>query len=179
MILQRDGPLLCMLLVLRRAIEWCIPLQLKMIQNQDTVMKGSDVGWRFESTIFVEAGCCPEDIVSVPFPRLAHHVSHRRRLFVNCARLAIKVGFVLIGIEYLELIHSHQENAAVPTPLSVSFDDCRSRPFHVHLAITKRIHAGNHPFPGNQRTVHDGPFVTILPSGQVFSIKKNNRVGWR
>jgi hypothetical protein len=25
-ILQRDGPLLCMLLVLRRAIEWCIPL---------------------------------------------------------------------------------------------------------------------------------------------------------
>ena len=117
-----------------------------MIENQHAVVDCGDVGRRLEQPIGTKSWTSPKNVVAVPFARRSHDVDHRGRLFVDRARLAVEVGFVVIRIEYLNFVDAHQKQAAVATALALAVGRCGSRPFDVDLAVAEFWFADNITF---------------------------------
>jgi hypothetical protein len=163
--------------VLGWAIERCIPLELEMIQDQDPVMDRRDVGWGCQLAIFLEAGARPVDVVSVPLAWPTHGIDHRRSLFVDGAGLPIVVGLVLEGIEHLQLVTAHQEDAAVAAALSLTAGRRGGGPFEVQLAIAEFRDGRNSTFAADQMPIFNLPEVGVLPLGQILAIEEDLCIG--
>ena len=92
--------------------------QLDVVLDQDPVVDRSDVRRRFHGAVVVKPRRGPNDVVNVPLARWSHRIHLWRCLLVNSPGLAIEIRFVLIGIQDLDLIRIHQENATVAASLS-------------------------------------------------------------
>jgi len=97
--------------------------QFKVILYQYAVVEDGDAGRRGKTAVGVEYGGRPDDIVALPFAWFAASIGQWDRLFVDTADLAIDVRFVIIVVQYLQLISivalagTGEENAAVTSGL--------------------------------------------------------------
>lgn len=96
------------------------PLNRGVELDHDAVMQYSDVGRAEYLPVFVEVGCGENDVKSLPLSRWSGDVDERHGLLVNRPRLAIGIGEVLIAIQYLQLVHSLNDDAAVAAILAAS-----------------------------------------------------------
>ena len=72
-----------------------------------------------------------EDVVGLPFAGRPAGVRQRRMLAVNPRRGAIGIGLVLVAIQDLNLILTHQENPAVAPTLTVAAGRSRLAEFQM------------------------------------------------
>src|SRR5204863_6997465 len=92
---------------------------------------------------FVKVRGSEDNVVALPFARLARSVDQRRVLFVDRTGLPVEVGWVLVRIEHLDFVMAHQEDAAVAAALAVAFDFGGGGPFYVQLAIAEFLFGGD------------------------------------
>src|SRR5579871_5342861 len=105
---------------------------------------------RADQGLSLEARAGPEDVVALPLARLAAGVDERRILPVDRGRGAVRIGEVIVTVQHLDLIASHQEHAAVTPSLALALDDRWGGPLQVDLAVPELLagldisRAGNH-----------------------------------
>ena len=104
-----------------------------------TVVQHRDISRLQQCSVLGELRSLEQDVVGLPLARLATRVHHRRTLLVDRTALSIEVRLVLIGIEDLHLVASHQINAAIAASLSLANDLRRHRELQMQLAITERL----------------------------------------
>src|SRR5262245_553746 len=77
------------------------------------------------------------NIVSLPFTRLAAGIDKWGVMSIERPTLAVCVSFVLIGIKHLDLIAPHEINPTIAPSLSLPFHDGWRSPLDVQLAIAE------------------------------------------
>src|SRR5262245_14042084 len=115
----------------RRAVVPGFAVNLDVILNQYAVVKDRHASTSYRFANLVEAWRGENNVITLPFAWRARGVYQRRMLFVDGSGLAVKVGFVVVRIEHLHFVMSHQEDAAVASPLTFAFDFRRRCPFDV------------------------------------------------
>src|SRR5262249_13954946 len=115
-------------------------------------------------------------VISLPFARLAAGVHRRRLLLVNRSTLSIEISRVVIRIEDLDFIATHQINPAVATALPAPFYFRRRRKFHMQLAITEFFLRRNRAARVVTPPTLVFPLAPFFPSSERFSVKQPNRV---
>ena len=78
--------------------------ELEVVLHQHAVVEDGDTGWGSEAAVSMEYGSRQDDIVALPFAWFAASIGQWDRLFVDTADLAIDVRFVIIVVQYLQLI---------------------------------------------------------------------------
>ena len=79
------------------------------------------------------------DVVGLPLAGLARGIHQRRPLSVDRSSLPIRVGGIVVGVQHLNLIVAHQENAAISTPLAGAVHLCRRGPLDVQLHVAELL----------------------------------------
>src|SRR5437667_562942 len=112
--------------------------ELDIVLNQDAIVKDGNPPGLQQKPVRIEARSPEENVVALPLTRWTADVHQRRILTVNRRCLAIRIGVVVIGIKHLDLIETHQINAAIAS--SLPFALCRkgSGPLDMKLHISKR-----------------------------------------
>src|SRR5438309_4142512 len=133
-----------------------------------------------------EAGPVKNDVVGLPLARRAARIDERGGLSVDGGGLAVGVRVAVIGIEHLNLIVRHHEDAAVAAILALARGRHRRRPFDVQLDVAEA--ALRHDRPRVWRhlevTVSHDPFrrraVLGLPLCEALAVEQHDRIRrWR
>src|SRR5215467_8650258 len=119
-----------------------------------------------------------DNVVGLPLARLAAGVDQRSCNTIEGTCLPICVGLVLIGIKNLDFITTLQVNAAVPSPLSFTFDFTWGSPFDMQLQVAKFLPGHNVAGAVNLQGVIDHlPFGLAtggaFPCRQVLTVKEH------
>src|SRR5258706_1058844 len=136
-VLQAERQFLGVRFVGRALAVSCRPAWLDVVLHEHAVVQHCYASGAEELSIFVEARAVKNDVVALPLAGRASSVNKRWILPVHGRGLAVSVGFVFVGIEHLNFIQAHQENAAVATFLAFAFGPDRFGKFDVQLAIAK------------------------------------------
>lgn len=135
--------------------------------------------------VVVEAWGGEDDVVGIPLAGRAHGVYEGGVLLVYGARLAIRVGAVLVAVEDLYLVAILEEDTAVAAPLAFAFNGGRGAKLEVELAVGKGAagfdvagafynrHGIGFELPGG------GFPVGVLPLAEVGAIKEDEGIGRR
>src|SRR5688572_29042129 len=115
----------------------CWPPQLDIVLNQNAVVQECDPRRLEQPATSVETRTPENDVVALPLAGRTADIDQWRILAVNGSSLPVGIGLVFIGVEYLNLILSHQENAAIATPLALAHGRHGRRPFHMQLNIAE------------------------------------------
>src|SRR5690554_2782311 len=130
------------------------PFYFHGILHQNTVVNNGYLGRHQQYSIVVEPWAGKKDIICIPLTGRAHGIDKGRLLFINTCGLSVGVGPVVIGIQNLHLVFSHQEETAVTPSLAFSFYYTWGPPFQMNLYIAKGFfgfysagpgHDGKHP----------------------------------
>jgi hypothetical protein len=137
MILQRQWKLVTVGLVRQalKPIGW--PPEFDIILYQDSIMKNCHPGRLQESPCLTEARSAKIDVVTLPFTWRTAYIEKRGILSVNRSSLPIGIGRVLVRIENLDFISTHQVDSTVTSTLTFTNHGQRCRPFDVQLDIPK------------------------------------------
>src|SRR5438105_11466162 len=126
-----------------------------------------------------------DDVVSLPFPRLARCVDERRVVLIKGAGLTVEVSLVFKRIEHLDFVAALQINTAVATLLPMAFDLLRSRPLDVQLHIAELFFRHDaaravdlHRAVAEQFPLSFGAFGAS-PLRQIPAVEQYDRIGWR
>ena len=117
--------------------------------------------------------------------RRTRSVDERRILAVDGGGLAVGVGFVLVGIEHLNFVESHQKNAAVAAILAFALWRNGFGKLHVQLAIAEGRFCvdvagfGHHFEIAVFHFPLGGGAVFIEPLREIFSVEEHDGVGGR
>ncbi len=176
-VLERDRALVGMGLVFRRTMVGGVAQQLEMVLDDHAIVKHRDEGRADELAFLVELRGLPNDVVLLPFTRLAAGVDERRVLLVNGAALAIVVRRVLVRVENLNLIGPHQKDTAVASSLAIAFSFRSRCPFDVDLTIAKLVLASERAGTGCNRAVRHRPLLAAIPGREVLAVEQDDRVG--
>jgi len=87
----------------------------------------------------IETRAMKDDVVRLPFARRTARVHERRVLAENRGRLTIGIRDVVVRVEHLDLIPSHQKYAAVAALLTLADGGERCHPLHVQLRVAKAV----------------------------------------
>src|SRR5882672_1435859 len=123
-----------------------------------------------------------DDVVRLPLAWRPRGIDERGILAVDRACLAVGIGVVLIGIEHLELVYPHQEDAAVAALLPFALHDGWRGPLDVQLYVAEAARRDEHAGAGLYLDVAilHGPFgrgaVLRAPLGQVRAVEQHDRV---
>ena len=107
----------------------------RVVLQYDAILDNRNTRRNTISTVFLEDRSGIDNIVNIPFTRLAHGICQRRRLFVDASGLSVHVGFVVIAIQNLDFIHVLQEDAAVAASLACAGDVFRYATIDMQLEI--------------------------------------------
>ena len=118
---------------------------LDVVLNEDTILKDSDARGVQQFSAGVEAGAVKDDVVGLPLAWRTRSIDQRGILAVNGAGLTIGVRLVLVGVEDLDFVGAHQEDATISAFLALSVRRIRLGKFNVKLAITEGIFGVNVP----------------------------------
>src|ERR1700682_2050327 len=127
--------------------------------------------------LLVESRRPEKDVVSLPLAGRARCVHQWSVLFVDRSGLPMEVGFVAVRVEYLDLVVTHEENAAIPALLSFAFDGCRGCPLDVELTVAERLRGKDvaRPWRYFYVTISHLPLrrasITAAPTGEALSIE--------
>src|SRR5262245_25037385 len=91
------------------------------VGKQHTIMENGHIRGLYK-LLPLELRRLERDIVALPLTRLPRRVDERRPLSVDRACLTIGVGWIIPGIEHLNLITIHQQHPAIPSPLAGAID---------------------------------------------------------
>src|SRR5881396_3656826 len=94
------------------------PDQLIILLNQNAIQKYRHPRRTLERPVGLEMRSPKHDVVRLPLARRPCRIDEWRILPVDSARLAVRVRVVLVGIEHLELVDPHKEDAAVAALLA-------------------------------------------------------------
>src|SRR5262249_20723979 len=133
-ILQRQRLLRLMRLVGLHDAVGHLPDYLLMALRHHAVMDHGDI-CRLGYLRAFETRPFEDDVIGLPFTRLSRRVHQWGPLSVNRRCLAIGVRLVVIGVEHLDLVTAHDQNAAISAPLAISGDFHGRRPLDVKLDI--------------------------------------------
>src|SRR3984885_16042237 len=138
--LQLDGRRVILLVEGLANIE-CLPFQLKVIVDEDTIEEDRSVGRCFDRAVVVEGGCSPGGVVDVPLARFAHGVGERDALLVETAGHAVHIRLVVIRVQHLQLVARvsrscrSKKNTAVATRLAAARNVFGNPPFDMELVV--------------------------------------------
>ena len=155
----------------------------RVILQYDAILDNRNTRRNTISTVFLEDRSGIDNIVNIPFTRLAHGICQRRRLFVDAAGLSVHVCLVVIAIQHLDFIHVLQEDAAVAASLACAGDVFRYAPFDMQLEVLEFLFCQDVAFllVYSENAVFYDPFggaaLSVLPSGKVFSVKQDDGIG--
>jgi len=157
-------------------------LNFDIVLHEYAVVKDGDAAEADEFSILIEARGMENDVVGLPLTGLPRGVDERRILAVDGGGLAVGVSLVIEGIEDLNFVHAHQEDAAIAAILILPFGWRGRGEFNVKLHIAEgllRVHVagfGN----GFEVAVADFPFGGFAgfcgPGREVFAVEKNDCV---
>src|SRR6267143_743416 len=155
-----------------------------VVLNQHAIVQDRERAWnRF--SIRTRFRRMENDVVGLPFPRLARCVDERRVVFVEGAGLTVEVSLVFKRIEHLDFVAALQINTAVATLLSIAFDLLRRRPLDVQLHITELFFRQDaaravdlHRAVPEQFPLCFAGFGA-LPLRQILAVEQYDRIGWR
>ena len=111
-------------------------------------------------------GGAKDDVVGLPFARLATGVDQRGAVAVERAALAVGIGLVLVAVQDLDLVAAHQIDAAIAPALAAAFDGGGRRPLDVHLAVRELFFGEDAALGGG---FHDAVFELPLGLGAAFA----------
>ena len=120
-----------------------LALHRNMVLNQDSVMENREGSWEDGFSVGRLLGCVKDDVVGLPFTRLARGVHQGGCVVVEGTRLAVEVGLVVVGVENLDFVAALEVNSTVAPALAVAFDFSGSGPFDMKLAITEFLASDN------------------------------------
>lgn len=103
-----------------------------VVQNQ-AIKEDGDVGRAHEGVV-LEDRRLEYDVEGLPLTWRAAGVHEGWMLAIDSSGGTIRIGRVLIPVEYLDFIDAHLEDAAVAATLTVTLNNRRGRPFEVELA---------------------------------------------
>ena len=86
--------------------------------NHDAIVQDRDPS-RADHLAAGKLGRGPEDLVGLPFAGPSTGIDQWRVLAIEGGRSAIRVRGVGVPVEYLELIHAHQQHPAVGSAIQV------------------------------------------------------------
>ena len=112
---------------------------LNVVLREDAVVKDGDARRPSQFPRCVEARAVPDDVVGLPLAGCARSIHQRRILAVHGGGLPVRVRFAVVGIEHLDFVAPHQENAAVPSILIFSFGRIGFAEFDVKLTVAERF----------------------------------------
>jgi hypothetical protein len=154
------------------------------VLNEHAIVQNGKAA-RFDGTIRPLFGSAEDDVVGLPFSRLFRGVDQWRGHSVERTGLSLRIGFILVGIEHLNLVTALEVNAAVAPALPCPLDLGWSGPLNMQLHISKLL-------PGHDaaRAVHNHHTILDLPAGrptiltlpcvEIFPVEQHDRVGrWR
>ena len=91
-----------------------------MVVNKDIVMvDGHDCGTSQVAAV-IEPGSCKRNVIGLPFTGAAGCIDTRRKLSVKRCRHPICIGSIIVAVEDLNFVFSHQEYTAVAALLALS-----------------------------------------------------------
>ena len=88
---------------------------------------------RPDQFVAVENWGLEDNVVRLPFARLAAGIHEWRPLAIDGPRMAVGVGGVIVAVQDLDLLALHEQDAAVPASLAAAFDHGGRGPFEVEL----------------------------------------------
>jgi hypothetical protein len=187
--LQLDGRAIVCLIERLADVEG-LPFELEVVLHQHSVKEDGDIRRGFERSIGVEGGRGPDDVVGLPFAGLAVRIDQRRALFVDAAGLAVDIGFVVVGVEDLQLVSGvagaggGEKDAAVAARLAAAGDVLRDSPFDVELVIAEGVFGFDISggLADGKDAVGDGPFgggviLSGNPLVKIFAVEEDECVG--
>ncbi len=122
------------------------------------------------------------NIVRLPLPRRPRSIHQRRILPIHRGSRPIRIGPVVVRIQHLDLVKTHQKHAAIPAILTLA-DGGRGRcKLHMQLTIPKslfrvdvsrlrhrlEIPVAHFPFRGTS--------VFLRPCREILPIKQDDRI---
>src|SRR5467141_1798411 len=111
-VLQSERQFVGMRFVGRTLAVRCRPGRFNIVLREHAVVQHRYASGAEQFPVFVETGAVKNDVIGLPLAGRARSVDERWILAVDGRRLAIGVGFVFVGIEHLNFVQSHQENAS-------------------------------------------------------------------
>src|SRR5258706_11819044 len=108
--------------------------QLYVVLHDDAIMDHGEIT-RLLQLAILEAGDVEEDVVYIPLAGLSHGVYQGRIGAVDRSGLAVRVGYVLVAVEDLDLIFVEKYYSAVAAILVSPTRRVRRGPLDMHLAV--------------------------------------------
>src|SRR5213078_3918506 len=85
-----------------------------------------------------------DDVIRLPLAGRTGGVDERWILAVDRARLPVGIRVVLVGIEHLQLVDSHEKDAAVAALLAFTLWRSRRAPLDVQLHVAEAARRDEH-----------------------------------
>ena len=174
MVLQTNRLFFVEVIILRRLNKRGFAFDLEVVLNQNAVLENGYVTG-LDQFFAVKNRTHENDVVRLPFARLAASVDSRRILLVNSAALTVIVGLVDVAVQNLDFVRTI-ENAAVAASLTFAFNFRRRSEFNVKLNRAENLFRRNHASARINGAVDNLPVFAVVPSGHIFTVKQNNRV---
>lgn len=155
-----------------------------MMMNQHAVVDDSDIS-RADELLSFETWSNEEYIVGLPLTWLAAPVDQWRILTVYGAGCAVRIGYVVIPVENLNLISPHQEDAAVAAALAFTPHLRRRSPFDVQLTVSEVLPRLDVARPRGYYhcPIFDLPpdwsSIMSRPPRRILTPEENDSVRWR
>ncbi len=165
--------------VLGAAVERAVRL------GEHAIVKDGDVGRGLDLAVLPARGL-EDDVVGLPFTRLAAGIDQRWPLAVERGGLAIGVGFVFVTVEHLDFIGLPEEkHAAVAAALVAAAGGRRCGPLDVQLDV-RPIRILREEIAGLRHALEIavlgdplGVAVAAAPLREIFAIEEHDRVARR
>lgn len=153
------------------------------VLDDDTVVDDCYFSGSVELAIRVD-GRDERDVVAVPFSLGGCDVYEGWALAIEGTGLTIRVGFVCVALQDLDLVILHEENAAVSSFLAVDLALGGKAPFEKDLNCPKLFLAYEITMVGDHGVAYDFPLrlATIFPvhpGVEVGAIKQDGGIGRR
>ena len=154
------------------------PPEFLRILYENAVMDHGHARRLDDDASLVETWPAEVNVERLPLARGQARVGERLVLSVDRVRLPVGVSGILIRIEYLHLVLSHQENAAVPTMLSFALPRRGGGPLDVKLYVAEavggvevstlgyRLHVSIADDPVGRLSCFRSPLAEIVPIEQ-------------
>src|SRR5215467_2014802 len=113
--------------------------QFDVVLREYAVVQDGNVSRSSEFAGSIKTRAMPDDVVSLPLAGCARGIDERRILAVHGGNLAVCVSLAVVGIQNLNFVKAHQEDATVAAVLVFPLGRIGFTKFNVELAIAKGV----------------------------------------